>query len=404
MTVPTSMFTVSQLLAHIKEHLATDDALAEAWLEGEVSNFRQASSGHCYFTLKDDRGVIPCVMWRNTAWQLARLPIDGERVLVRGYVSIYEAQGRLQFYVNTLEPAGLGQLYQAMEALRQKLAQEGLFDSERKRPIPALPRRLGIVTSLQAAALRDILRTVVARYPVVDVLVAPAAVQGSDAPRQIAAAIQQLNRWSSAVEPIDVILVARGGGSIEELWAFNDELVARAIAASSVPIISGVGHETDVTLADFAADRRAATPTGAATLATPDRGELLDQLLSWEGKLQQTMIGRLSAGRLQVEQMEPRLRRASPSSQISTRRQQIDELGQTLERYVRHRQDLHRAQLDGLEAHLASLNPHAVLQRGYAVVQHQLSGQVVTSTREVTPGDRLRILVRDGDFAAITSE
>lgn len=404
MSAPTHMFTVSQLLKYIKQRLDEDDALLNAWLEGEVSNFRQASSGHCYFTLKDDQGVIPCVMWRNAALQMVRLPIDGEQVLVQGHVSIYEAQGKLQFYVNTLEPAGLGRLYQALEALKQRLAEEGLFDSERKRPIPELPRRLGIVTSLQAAALRDILRTIVARYAVVDVLVAPAAVQGSDAPRQIAAAIEQLNRWSFDVEPIDAIVVARGGGSIEELWAFNDELVARAIAASEIPIISGVGHETDVTLADFAADQRAPTPTGAATLATPDREELLDQIMSWQRQLQQTMTGRIALARRQMEQVDLLLQRASPYAQISNRRQQVDELSQALERFLRHRQDLYRAQLEGLDARLGSLNPHAVLRRGYAVVLHQTSGQVVTSTQQVVPGDPLRILVRDGEFSATTSE
>ena len=251
------MVTVSQLLAHIKNLLADDRTLSDVWLEGEISNFKQASSGHCYFTLKDGGAVLAAVMWRSDAQRLRQLPRDGDQVVVHGAVSLYEAQGKMQFYADHLEMAGVGRLYQDFEALKARLGAEGLFDAGRKRPMPAWPRRVGIVTSAQAAALRDILRTLAVRYPAIDVLLAPAAVQGVEAPTQIVAAISQLNAWSTAVEPIDLIILARGGGSIEELWAFNDERVVRAIAASALPVLCGVGHETDVTLADFAADLRA---------------------------------------------------------------------------------------------------------------------------------------------------
>ncbi|MFZ2359370.1 MAG: exodeoxyribonuclease VII large subunit, partial [Anaerolineae bacterium] len=266
-------FTVTQLLSQIKTLIEREQTLRNVWLQGEVSNFVRATSGHCYFTLKDERAVLACVMWKQDAQRLARLPQNGQQVLVHGYVSVYESQGKMQFYADALELAGVGRLYQEFEALKAKLAAEGLFDPEHKRPLPAWPQRIAVVTSPRAAALRDILRTLALRYPAVEVLLAPSAVQGAEAPAQIVAAIELLNDWHAGVEPIDVIIVARGGGSIEELWAFNDEQVARAIAASSVPVVSGVGHETDFTLADFAADLRAPTPTGAAAAAVPDRLE-----------------------------------------------------------------------------------------------------------------------------------
>lgn len=396
-------FTVTQLLSQIKTLIEREQTLRNVWLQGEVSNFVRATSGHCYFTLKDERAVLACVMWKQDALRLGRLPQNGQQVLVHGYVSVYESQGKMQFYADALELAGVGRLYQEFEALKAKLTAEGLFDPERKRPLPAWPQRIAVVTSPRAAALRDILRTLALRYPAVDVLLAPSAVQGTEAPAQIVAAIELLNDWHAGVEPIDVIIVARGGGSIEEMWAFNDEQVARAIAASSVPVVSGVGHETDFTLADFAADLRAPTPTGAAAAAVPDRLELAGQVAAQRGRLALAMAQRLARERQHLGHSQRLLARLSPSAQIASRRQQVDDLNLAMQRQMRHRLALYRAELDGLRARLANLDPHAVLQRGYAIIFQQPGDQVVTSAQAVTAGDALRIVVADGEFSGVVT-
>ncbi|MCA9972288.1 MAG: exodeoxyribonuclease VII large subunit, partial [Anaerolineales bacterium] len=255
---------------HIRQLLEQDDALRDLQVLGEVSNWKRAASGHIYFRLKDSGATITAVMWRNAAQAQSWLPREGDQVVAHGYVGVYPENGAYQLYVNRLQPAGKGQLYARFEALKEKLAAEGLFDEERKRPVTSLPRRIGVVTSADAAALRDILRVLSARWPLVDVVIFSTLVQGAEAPARIVAAIETANRYSRDVEPIDTLLVARGGGSIEDLWAFNDEGVARAIAASAIPTISGVGHEVDFTIADFVADVRAPTPSAAAAGAVPD--------------------------------------------------------------------------------------------------------------------------------------
>jgi len=395
--------TVTQLLSQIKTLIEREQTLRNVWLQGEVSNFVRAASGHCYFTLKDERAVLACVMWKQDAQRLGRLPQNGQQVLVHGYVSVYESQGKMQFYADALELAGVGRLYQEFEALKAKLATEGLFDAERKRPLPAWPQRIGVVTSPRAAALRDILRTLALRYPAVQVLLAPSAVQGVEAPGQIVAAIELLNAWNAGVEPIDVIIVARGGGSIEELWAFNDEQVARAIAASPVPVVSGVGHETDFTLADFAADLRAPTPTGAAAAAVPDRLDLASQVAALRGRLALAMSQQLASQRQQLGHSQRLLTRLSPHTQIAGRRQQVDDLSLAMQRQMRHRLALHRVELDGQRARLANLDPQAVLQRGYAIVYQQPGARVVTSVQAVTAGVELRIVVADGEFSGVVT-
>lgn len=397
-------FTVTQLVGQIKALLEREQILSNVWLQGEISNFTRAPSGHCYFALKDERAVLSCVMWKFDATRLARLPQNGQQVLVHGYVSLYESQGRLQFYADLLQLAGVGQLYQEFEALKARLAAEGLFDPARKRPLPAWPRRIGVVTSPRAAALRDILRTFALRYPAVEVLLAPTLVQGAEAAAQIVAAIELLNDWNRGVEPVDLIIVARGGGSIEELWAFNDEQVARAIAASALPVVSGVGHETDFTLADFAADLRAPTPTGAAAAAVPDRLELAGQVRSLRGRLTLAMAQQVAGQRQQLAHSQRLLARLSPRVQITSRRQQVDDLTLVMRRQMQHRLALHRAELAGLQARLANLDPRAVLQRGYAIVYRLPDAQVVTSAQAVAAGDALRVVVADGEFGVIVTD
>ncbi|MCB0199410.1 MAG: exodeoxyribonuclease VII large subunit [Anaerolineae bacterium] len=397
------MITVSQLVGHVKSLLEVDPGLTNVWVEGEVSNFKQAASGHCYFTLKDSRAVMPCVMWRTDAQRLRRLPVDGEQVAIHGHVSLYEPQGKLQFYADRLDLAGLGRLYQELEALKARLAEEGLFDAARKRPLPDWPQRIGVVTSSKAAALRDILRTLAVRYPLVDVLLAAAAVQGVEAPGQIAAAIELLNAWNLGVEPLDVIIVARGGGAIEELWAFNDERVVRAIAASAVPVISGVGHETDFTLADLAADQRAPTPTGAAALAVPDLQEVAGQLPELRSRLQSALTQRVDQERRQMVQTRRLLERLSPAVQVATYRQQVDDVNRAMARTVAHMLAVQRAEVDGLRARLASLDPNAVLARGYAILHESASGAVISSVSQATPGALIQARVSDGEFTATVS-
>jgi exodeoxyribonuclease VII large subunit len=394
----TTVYTVSQVTAYIKSLFADDVLLADVWLSGEVSGFTQATSGHCYFTLKDAGAVLKAVIWRTQAARMA-LPRNGDQVIAHGYISVYEQGGTYQLYVDHLEGAGVGRLWLEFERLKARLEAEGLFAETRKRPIPARPGRLGIVTSPTAAALRDILRTLARRYPLVDVLLAPTAVQGAEAPPGIVAALELLNRWSAEREPLDAIIVARGGGSLEELWAFNDERVARAIAASAVPVITGVGHETDFTIADFAADLRAPTPTGAATLAAPDGRELSAAVAGLGERAGRLIASRLAAERARVENLALRLRRASPAARLAANRQRIDDLsrraGQALTMRLRHE----RERLRGQALRLAALDPARVLARGYAIVT-RADGAVVHSVAQVAINDPLRVRVADGAFSA----
>ena len=262
--------SVTDVTLRIKALIEEDPQLADLWLEGEVSNFRQASSGHCYFTLKDSDGEIRCVMWRGVAARQPWLPDQGDWVEAHGYVSVYERGGAYQFYADILQQSGVGQRWQQFLELKARLEAEGLFDEERKRPLPEWPKRIGVVTSATGAAFRDICNVLGERYPLVEVVLAPSLVQGASAPAAIVSALGALDEQPG----IDVIIVARGGGSMEDLWAFNDEGVARAIAACRVPVVTGVGHETDFTIVDFVSDYRAPTPSAAAAAVVPDRYEL----------------------------------------------------------------------------------------------------------------------------------
>jgi exodeoxyribonuclease VII large subunit len=396
---PTTVYTVSEVTAYIKSVFDQDVLLGDVWLSGEVSNFKQHTSGHCYFTLKDSQSSIRAVIWRTAAYRMT-LPRDGDQVIAHGYVSVYEAQGQYQLYVDSLQAAGAGRLWLEFERLKARLTAEGLFDAARKRSIPSRPVRLGVATSPTAAALRDILRTISGRYPLVDVILAPTAVQGDQAPPAIVAAIQALNRWSAEQEPLDAIILARGGGSIEELWAFNDERVARAIVASAVPVITGVGHETDFTIADFAADVRAPTPTAAATLATPDRRELRAAVDGLAASARSQIAARLATARTDVEALSRRLNRQSPVLRLGRDRQRIDDLTRRAALAMAGRLRTARERLNGLRLHLSALDPTAVLARGYAIVNTP-GGNVISSVAQVHPGDALHVRVADGAFSAI---
>jgi exodeoxyribonuclease VII large subunit len=387
------LWTVTELTRYLRELLEGDEYLQAIWVQGEVSNFSRPSSGHVYFTLKDASASLRCVMWRNAAMRQQFLPREGDAVRVHGSLSIYEAGGQYQLYADLIRPAGEGDLYKEFLRLKARLEEEGLFDPARKRPVPRWPQCIGIVTSPTGAALQDMLNTLRRRYPLARVVLAPVPVQGVEAPPAIAAALEALN---NKVRP-DVILLARGGGSIEDLWAFNDERVARAITASDAPVITGVGHETDFTIADFACDLRAPTPTGAAVLATPDRADLLIMLNELEQRLQRTAQEVVSSSRWSLDNLTGRLRLKSPRWRLLSDQQRLDEISRRAGVALEHHLKLQQARLAALEQRLESLGPQSVLKRGYAVVT-RADGHMVHSTRQVASGDKLSVRVSDGAF------
>ncbi len=356
------VLTVSAVTAMVKNAIA-DGLPPTLHVVGELSNFKRHSSGHLYFTLKDEESELPCVMWRAAAGKLVFQPADGLKVLATGYVDVFERAGRYQLYVRKLEPRGTGALELAFRQLQQKLAAEGLFDAKHKKPLPAYPQRIAVVTSPTGAAVRDIIHTLARRYPGADVLLYPVAVQGPAAARQIAAAIADLNRRRDALGGIDVMIVGRGGGSLEDLWAFNEEPVARAIFASVIPVVSAVGHEVDVTIADLVADLRAATPTAAAELVVPDRDEVLALIDRHRATLHRSMTHRLELARLSLTGQLHRRAFAEPMDMVRRREQIIDELCARLPRLVLHRvHDLH-GRLRRVESAVQRIAPQVYLLR-----------------------------------------
>jgi exodeoxyribonuclease VII large subunit len=389
------IWTVAGLTAYIREMFEIDYRLQDVEISGEISNFTRARSGHLYFTLKDAEAQLKCVMWRSAADKLRFTPGDGDAVVAGGRISVYEASGVYQLYADTLQPAGRGDLALAFERLKQRLADEGLFDPAHKIAIPTVPKKIGIVTSADAAALRDILNVLNRRYPLVSVLIAPTLVQGDEAPAQIVRALQ----WLDGRSDIDTIIMARGGGSVEDLWAFNDERVARAIFAAEHPIITGVGHEIDFTIADFVADQRAPTPSAAAEIAVPDIEEILALVRSLQTVLTPEMQALIQQKRWQLQSLTRTLSSLSPRARLDNNRQRIDMLAGRLERAARTRLDRAQSRLNILHTGLTAVSPQATLARGYAIVRDE-NGRLVKSTTSVHSGDKLRIQVADGAFPA----
>jgi exodeoxyribonuclease VII large subunit len=376
--------------------LESDVSLQDVWVQGEISNLSRPASGHVYFTLKDASAALRVVMWKTGAIRLNIRLLDGMAVAVHGKVGVYEGGGQYQLYADAINPVGEGALYQEFLRLKAVLEQEGLFDLERKRPIPELSTRIGIVTSPTGAALRDILDTLRRRLPMLEVILAPSPVQGDEAPLGLVHAISALNRLK---EPPDVILLARGGGSIEDLWAFNDERVVRAVAGSTVPIICGVGHETDFTLADFAADLRAPTPTAAAELATPVTvAALQEDLRSLQQQLTNAMIDVFAERREELTGARSDLRFHSPERRIESDRQRLDELARRAASAGLHYLALRASSLEGSKDRLEALNPIQVLARGFAVVRRKKDSVVVRKVSQARDG--LLIRVSDGEFEA----
>jgi exodeoxyribonuclease VII large subunit len=388
--------SVTALVTGIKDVLEADPTLQDVWVQGEVSECFMAKSGHWYFTIKDEDASLPCVMWKGVASKQSALPELGGAFTFHGTVTVYRRNGKLQLQVDEVVPEGQGDLHVRFEALKQRLLEEGLFD--RATPPPAFPRRIGIVTSPDAAALRDVCNVIGRRWPSAELLLAPTRVQGDTAPAEIVAAIQAIGRAS-----VDVLILTRGGGSIEDLWAFNDEAVARALFACPHPTIAGVGHETDFTIVDFVADVRAPTPSAAAEVATPDGDELRQAVDDLAYRLSQRALGQLSQARVNADSLMHRMRQASPGREVARA------LGETIERRARLRRAMDgrtreaRAATTAFERRLESLNPAAILARGYAHVTRGQDGRTVRSTADVGPGVGLRVQVADGRFDAVVA-
>lgn len=388
---PPPSLSVSQITRYLRELFESDEILQDIWVQGEISNLSRPASGHVYFTLKDPYSALKCVVWKMTAMRLPLTLQSGMAIEAHGSIGIYERDGQYQLYVDAVRLTGEGALYQEFLRLKARMEAEGLFAAERKKTIPERPAKIGIATSASGAALQDILNTLRRRYPLAEVVLAPCAVQGDDAPPQIVRSIAALN-----LEPgVEVILVARGGGSLEDLWAFNDERVVRAIADSAIPVITGIGHETDFTLSDFAADLRAPTPTAAAEIAVPNAADLREQIRGLAGRL--TYALQQTAGELRgmlTERMS-RLEILSPAWRVRSDRQMLDELAGRLDQAESHRIQLMRSEVRSASRHLASLNPYAVIQRGYAIVT-SAAGEIVRSVDQVQTDDVLDIQVSDG--------
>lgn len=391
LVAPARALSVSELARRIRDVL--DDGLREVWVVGEISNLRRPASGHYYFSLKDRQAQIAAVLFRNTGQTLTFRPEDGLEVIVRGRVGLYDVRGDLQLYVDWMEPRGLGAMQRALEQLKRKLADEGLFAAERKRPLPQWPRTVGIVTALGGAAVHDMLTVFASRWPALRVVISPVRVQGKGAGPEICTALAALN----AVEGVDVVIVGRGGGSVEDLWAFNEERVARAIAASRSPVVSAVGHEIDVTVADLVADRRAPTPSAAAAMVVPDRQELFDRLCGLGDAMAAIMERRLRHAVERVSTAGQRLK--DPRRVLEIQRQRIDELAERAAGAAARRLSWARQRLHATEARLGALSPLAVLERGYSIVRRE-DGSVLRRAAETEVGDALEILLAEGRLRA----
>ena len=383
----TAIISVTDLNRRAREFIEAGFALL--WVAGEISNFTRAASGHCYFSLKDATAQVRCVFFRHKAALIDWKPENGMQVEVRALPTLYEARGDFQLTVEGMRRSGLGALFEAFERLKRKLEQEGLFEASRRRPIPQFPRSVGVVTSPNAAALRDVLTTLARRMPGIRVVLYPTLVQGEGAGEKIAEAI----RAASARMEIDVLIVCRGGGSMEDLWAFNEETVARAIVACAMPVVSGVGHETDFTIADFVADARAPTPTAAAELVSPNRAELLVRLGALGARLSRDIDRALNTRMQQLDYLGKRL--VHPGERIDAQIARQQELRLRLQHgqaRVLERQD---ARLVKMTASLVHLNPRAVLERGYSIVENR-GGQIVRSAHQVSAGEPLRLTFARG--------
>lgn len=393
------VWSVSQVNLFIKNLLDETPQLSGLLVRGELSNYKVYPSGHHYFTLKDSEGAMRCVMFRGAASKLRFRPENGMQVIVSGRVGVYPRDGAYQFYCTSLSADGIGDLYVAFEQLKEKLSREGLFDPAHKRPLPAYPQRIAIVTSGAGAAVHDMIRILRRRYPIAKVLLLPVRVQGVEAPPEIVGAIRYANRWKLA----DVLITGRGGGSIEDLWAFNDERVARAIYNSEIPVISAVGHEPDVTIADFVADRRASTPSNAAEIAVPDMAELLRALQSAGMRMTQAELNLLGKQNERLDALRKKRVLTDPLAFVQDRRMQLDFAQQRLAAAGQSRLEREERRFARNAAALDAMSPLKVLGRGYAMAQ-AADGSVLRSARQVQTGDRIEVRLGEGTLGCRVEE
>lgn len=389
------VLTVAELTAEIKDLL--EASFSTVWVTGEISNFSRPQSGHCYLTLKDDSAQLRSVIWRTAASRVKFDLCDGLEVICQGYLDLYLPRGSYQLVINEIVPKGLGALELALRQLRDKLAKEGLFATERKRPLPRFPRRIALVTSPTGAAVRDFLEVLRRRAGGVDVLIVPVRVQGEGAAAEIAAGIELVNRLSP---PVDVLVVARGGGSLEDLWAFNEEIVVRAIFHSRIPVISAVGHEIDVTLADLVADVRALTPSEAAERVAPAIQDLLAHLRQQQSRLTQSLRAKAAAARAIVDRLAAARSFRRPMERVQLLSRTLDELAARANRSMQVRLQHARAMVDQRAARIESLSPLAVLGRGYSLTHRLNDGRLLRRAAEVNVGDQVRTRLADGEITS----
>ena len=388
-----TVYTVSQVNQHIKGLLDGDAILSGIFIRGEISNYKVYPSGHHYFSLKDAEGVIRCVFFRREAASLRFRPQNGMKVIAFGRIAVFPRDGQYQLYCSNMTPDGVGDLHLAFEQLKDKLYREGLFDPARKKPIPKFPERIALITSPAGAAVRDMLRILGARWPMAQVTVIPVRVQGGEAPGELCAAIGWANRYRVA----DLIITCRGGGSMEDLWAFNDESVAQAIFASEIPVISAVGHEPDVTIADFVADLRAATPSNGAELAVPDQNDVYAGLFQMERRMARAMERRLEQARTRMDRIGERRVLRDPMAAVEDRRAALDHQRTRLAGGMSAVLSGEKERLARLAAGLDAMSPLKVLGRGYAIARKE-DGGVVRFRNDAAPGDRLELRVSDGSI------
>lgn len=401
-TMQSGVYTVSQINKYIKGLISDETALQDIWVKGEISNYRPHYSGHMYFTLKDEGGVLKAVMFKGYSSTIRFVPDNGMSVLARGQISVYERDGQYQLVVTELIPEGTGNLYKAYEQLKEKLEKEGLFEASHKKPLPFLPGSIALITSSTGSVIRDMINIITRRFPEMHLKLFPTAVQGDLAAPQISSAIRAINRSDSA----DVIIIARGGGSIEDLWTFNEEAVARSIYESHIPVVSAVGHETDYTIADFVADLRAPTPSAAAELVVPEKSALLRDLLQYSLRMGNAIRQTIANSRKKVDNLAQKGVFIRPFERINQERQNLDSLSKDLSAAIAIKAEKSRHELSVLSAGLNAMSPLAILARGYSVTARTglRKTDVIRSVDEVSVNDKLDVILSDGSLKCIVED
>lgn len=395
-----NVITVSVVNRYIKDIMSRDLLLSNLWVRGEISNFKNHSSGHMYFTLKDDNSLIKCVMFRTNNSYLKFVPHDGMKVIIKGYISLFERDGQYQLYAEEMQSDGIGNLHIAFEQLKKKLLDEGLFDAANKKKIPYLPRTVGVVTSATGSVIKDIINVIDRRFYNTHIKVFPVRVQGEGAAKEICSAIKKLNK----IELVDVIILARGGGSLEELWPFNEEIVARAVFDSKIPVISAIGHETDFTISDFVADLRAPTPSAAAEIVMPEKAALINRIKELNVRLLNAAVRSITLKRRRVLELSNASVFRHPYDRIYQERMKLDILDKNLKKAIMIKHEREVSKFSILAGKLNVLSPLTILSRGYGIVRSRIDNTIVKSVEDVKTGDDIEISLKDGKIGCIVKD